>query len=86
MKAFMYEGNDVICKEPWDGRIIEGYSGAYCECGHVLHIKTPRQKAFHAIKCPKCGFVVNLYCGEKGEPASMDDIRAVVQTVGVLGD
>lgn len=59
-----YEGDDVICKEPWDLRLIEGCSGAICECGHVLHIKTPRQKAFHAIKCPMCGFIVNLFCGK----------------------
>ena len=82
----IYTGNDVICKEPWDRRIIEGYSGAYCECGRVLHIKTPRQKAFHAIECPVCGFVVNLFCGKEGKPASMDDICAVVPTVGVFGD
>lgn len=61
----LYEGDDVLVKEPWDTRIIEGYCGAFCECGHVLHIKTPRRKKFHAIKCPKCERVVNLFCGEK---------------------
>ena len=79
----LYEGDDVIVKKPWEIKTIEGYSGAFCECGRVLHIKTPRQKKFHAIKCPKCGFIVNLFCGEEGKPASMDDVRAVVPTVGV---
>lgn len=64
MDKELYEGDDVVCKEPYDLRIIDGYSGAFCECGHVLHIKTPRRKAFHSIKCPICGYIVKLYCGE----------------------
>lgn len=48
----------------------DGYSGAYCRCGRVLYIKTPQNKAFHSIKCPECGFVVNLFCGLKGEKFS----------------
>lgn len=82
----LYEGNDVLVKKPWELDIIEGYSGAFCECGHVLHIKTPRRKAFHAIKCPICEHIVSLYCGEEGEQLSMDDIRRIVPIVGVLGD
>lgn len=61
----LYDGEDVICKEPWDTREIDGYSGAFCKCGHVLHIKTPKQKAWHVIKCPICGYYVRIYCGEK---------------------
>lgn len=60
----LYEGDDVVCRKPGDVRSIDGYSGAFCECGHTLHIKTPKQKAFHAIKCPVCGNIVNLFCGE----------------------
>lgn len=82
----LYEGDDVICKEPWDPRIIEGHSGAFCECGHVLHIKTPRRKNWHSIKCPMCGHIVNLYCGEEGEQLSMDDVRTIVPSLGILGD
>lgn len=82
----LYEGDDVICKEPWDYRIIDGYSGAFCECGHVLHIKTPRRKAFHAIKCPICGQIVNLFCGEEGKNLSTDDIRAIMPNIDGLGD
>lgn len=86
MRVTEFAGEDVICKEPWDFRIIEGYSGAFCECGHVLHIKTPKRKDFYPIECPKCGHVVRLYCGEEGEPASMNDLRATVPTVGAFGD
>ena len=69
----MYEGDDVICKKPWELNIIEGYSAAFCECGHVLHIKTPKQKAFHAIKCPVCNHVVELFCGEGGIDSNADE-------------
>lgn len=64
MKNF-YKGDDVLVRMPGDIRIIEGYSGAFCECGRTLHIKTPILKDFYAIKCPVCGSVVNLYCGKK---------------------
>ena len=63
----LYEGADVLVAEPWDIYEKDGYSSAFCKCGHVLHIKTPKIKRFHAIKCPICGFVVNLYCGENGK-------------------
>lgn len=71
----LYEGEDVIIKEPWELEEIEGYSGAFCKCGAVLHIKTPKIKKFHSIKCPRCNFIINLFCGEEGEDASMDMIR-----------
>ena len=71
----LYEGDDVIVKEPWDIKTIEGYSAAFCKCGHVLHIKTPKIKTWHQIKCPKCGFVINLFCGEEGELLTMNHIR-----------
>lgn len=60
----MYKDDDVIVREPWDISEIEGYSGAFCKCGHVLHIKTPELTQWCAIECPKCGFVVNLFCGK----------------------
>lgn len=82
----IYEGDDVICKEPWDIREMEGYSGAFCKCGHVLHIKTPKRKDWHEIKCPKCGFVVNLFCGEIGEALCMDAVSSIVPVIGELGD
>lgn len=82
----IYEGDDVICKEPWNCRIIDGYSGAFCECGHVLHIKTPRRKAFHPIKCPICGRIVNLFCGEIGETLCMDVVSSIVPVIDKLGD
>lgn len=82
----LYEGDDVLVKEPWDPRIVDGYSGAFCSCGYILHIKTPKIKAFHAIKCPKCGHIVNLFCGQNGEKVSMDILRDMVPTIGTLGD
>lgn len=82
----LYEGDDVIVQEPWQIEKIEGYSGAFCECGHVLHIKTPKRKAFHRIKCPVCGFGINLFCGEIGENLGMDYIREITPNIGELGD
>lgn len=71
----IYIDDEVLVKEPWDIKIIEGYSAAICKCGYVLHIKTPKIKKFHTIVCPKCRFVVNLFCGEEGEKANMDMFR-----------
>lgn len=68
-----FYGNEVLARTPGDIKTIEGYSGAFCECGCILHIKTPKQKAFHSIQCPVCGFVVNLYCGEEGESEYLGD-------------
>ena len=85
MKSF-YEGEDVLVKNPWEINSIDGYSGAFCECGHVLHIKTPKVKSWYRIKCPKCGFIVQLFCGEEGNKLSMDDIRGLIQYYGVKGD
>lgn len=61
----IYEGDKVLVKEPWEIGTIVGHSGAYCMCGHVLHIKTPEVKDFYNIKCPKCGFIIQLYCGQE---------------------
>ena len=60
-----YEGDDVVIREPYELGIIEGCTGAFCECGAVLHIKTPKIKNFYHIKCPRCGFTVGIYCGEE---------------------
>lgn len=72
----LYEGDDVIVDDPWHP-LMEGYEGAFCECGRVLMIKRPKVKTWYAIKCPKCGFIVNLFCGEEGEKLSMGDIRSL---------
>lgn len=82
----IYEGDDVIVKEPWEIQVVEGYEGAFCECGHVLLIKTPTLKTWHPIKCPKCGFVVNLFCGKIGEKLGMSDLGPIVNSIGELGD
>lgn len=82
----LYEGNDVVVQEPWDNRLIEGYDGAYCRCGSVLQIKRPKIKTWHSIKCPECGFIVKLFCGEEGEPLTMDIVRACTPDIGMLGD
>lgn len=71
----IYEGDNVVVRPPWDMREIEGYSGAFCKCGSVLHIKTPKIKKWHSIKCPKCGFGVQLFCGENGVKIGMDYFR-----------
>lgn len=75
MDKNLYEGDDVIVKKPWELAIIEGYSGGICECGSVLHIKTPKIKMFHSIKCPNCGFIIQLFCGEEGKLVGMDELR-----------
>lgn len=82
----IYEGDNVVVRPPWDPRIIEGYEGAFCKCGCVLHIKTPKIKNWHPIKCPECGHVLNLFCGKNGVKIGMDEIRAFVPTVGEFGD
>lgn len=75
MDKELYEGDDVIVRKPWELEIIEGCSGGFCKCGAVLHIKTPKIKMFYSIKCPNCGFIIQLFCGEEGEPAGMDLLR-----------
>lgn len=76
----LYEGDDVIVRWPWEQlEMPDGYSidsAAVCKCGVILHIKMPKIKTWHPIKCPRCGFIVNLFCGEEGEKLSMADIRA----------
>lgn len=76
---FLYEGEDVIVREPWELEIIQGHSAAICKCGAVLHIKTPKIKTWHKIKCPRCNFIINLFCGEEGENAGMSYILACMQ-------
>lgn len=61
----LYEGDDVIVRPPGDIRAIEGCSGAFCECGMSLHIKTPKTIDWYKIKCPVCGKIIQLYCGER---------------------
>ena len=78
MNKTIYKGDDVIARSPGDIRIIEGYSGAYCRCGYMLHIKTPKIKAFHPIECPHCKHIVNLFCGEEGEKLSIEDVRKLI--------
>ena len=73
----IYEGDDVLVKEPWELNTIEGYSAAICEDA-VLHIKTPKIKSWYSIKCPRCGRVINLFCGEEGGKLGMNDIRGIV--------
>lgn len=80
----MYKDDDVIVREPWDIREIEGYSGAFCKCGRVLHIKTPGLQQWCAIKCPKCGFVVNLFCGKIGEWRMENGYKLSISDVGTI--
>lgn len=73
-----FENENVIVGDyAWLPNAVErpGCSGAYCQCGRVLYIKTPRFKSVHSIKCPNCGFVINLFCGSEGEKRGMDDLR-----------
>lgn len=74
-----FENENVIVDDyAWSANttIREGYSGAYCRCGRVLYIKTPKIKSFHSIKCPECGFCLNLFCGLEGGKLGMDDLRS----------
>ena len=71
---------------PWEHKLMEGNEGAFCKCGRVLQIKRPKIKTWHQIKCPKCGFIINIFCGECGEPLSMDAVNAFVPSVGTIGD
>ena len=82
----IYKGNDVLVRGPSDIRTIEGYSGAFCECGYTLHIKTPKKKQFYVIECPRCKHMINLFCGKEGEKASPDLVRSTILSHGVLGD
>lgn len=58
-----YAGDEVMVKAPGDIGIVEGYEGAFCECGCTLHIKTPDIKDFYYIVCPRCNNTVTLFCG-----------------------
>jgi len=72
----LYEGDDVVVRLPWDQLVMEGHSAAFCECGYVLHIETPAIKNWYTIKCPKCGFVIQLYCGKEGKHLDMAMVRS----------
>lgn len=70
-----FENENVMLGEDiGDFRERNGYSAGECKCGYTLYIKRPKIKAFHSIKCPNCGFVVNLFCGSEGEKLGMHDI------------
>ena len=73
-----FENENVIVGDyAWSANatIRDGCSGAYCRCGRVLYIKTPKIKSFHSIKCPECGFCLNLFCGLEGEKLGTGDLR-----------
>lgn len=59
------ESDSVIAD--YDIREKEGYAGAYCCCGKILHIPlkmlTPPRTY---IECPECGYEIVLY-NLKGE-------------------
>lgn len=61
----MYKGDEVITKPIYGEGIMEmdGYSAAFCECGHTLYIKTPQFIGWYGIECPKCKQVTQLFCG-----------------------
>lgn len=71
----IYEGDEVLVRPPWNLERLEGYEGAICKCEYILYIKTPKIKTFHRIKCPRCGHVVSLFCGEVGKKVCMDVLR-----------
>ena len=57
------EGHAVFAEDPYEGDKNEGYTTAYCDCGELLRMKTPKILDIYSIKCPKCGAKVYLYCG-----------------------
>ena len=69
--------NVIVGNYAWFPNIEDrpGYSIAEYQCGHILYIKTPKIKSFHSIKCPECGFVMNLFCGLEGKKLGMNDLR-----------
>lgn len=72
-----FECKDVIVKRSvGEGMYnMEGYSAAFCECGHTLYIETPDYKDWHNIECPICGKVIQLYCGKEGKKLGMEFMR-----------
>ena len=73
-----FENENVIVGDYAWSKSIAGRPGcsiAECQCGRILYIKTPKIKSFHSIKCPECGFVMNLFCGLEGEKLGMNDLR-----------
>ena len=54
----------VAMNYPWECELMEGNEGAFCKCGRVLQFKRPKIKTWHKIKCSKCGFIINIFCGE----------------------
>lgn len=79
-----YENENVIVgAKGWDAKGLmedakkynqKEYAAAICECLNTLYIKQPKNKGFHSIKCPECGFEINLFCGLDGEKAKMSDL------------
>ena len=76
----------VDAQYAWKHVLMEGNEGAFCKCGRVLQFKRPKIKTWHKIKCPKCRFIINIFCGEEGESLSMDSVNAFVPSVGTTGD
>lgn len=73
-----FENENVIVGDYAWSKSIAGRPGcsiAECQCGRILYIKTPKIKSFHSIKCPECGFVMNLFCGLEGEKLGMNELR-----------
>ena len=74
-----FENENVIVGDyAWSANatIRDRCSGAYCRCGRVLYIKTPKIKSFYSIECSECGFCLNLFCGLEGGKLGMDDLRS----------
>ena len=73
-----YKNEDVLVTH--DIREIQGYSGAFCECGATLHIKTPLYAKWCVIECPKCKHIVQLYFGKKRifEDEMLKDIHMLI--------
>lgn len=53
----------VSADYPWKTSVKDGNEGVFCNCGRMLQIKRPKTKTWHKVKCPECGFVINVYCG-----------------------
>ena len=59
--------NNTMVKTRHDCRIIEGWRGAYCECGRTIYMPAPSQDGWYTIICPECGFSTLLFCRKKGK-------------------
>lgn len=56
----LYKDEDVLVTH--DIKEKKGYSSAFCKCGATLHIKNPFFSQFCVIECPKCKYIMQLYC------------------------